>query len=76
MPYLSVLHVNVGSRECSLFSKIVPVFRAMIYVILLSTNQEEVPFGGECTGAVRESVISAFRQGVNEIFALLGSYAA
>jgi len=44
VPYRSVLHVNVGSSVVSLFSKILPVFRAMIYVIHLSTNQEEVPF--------------------------------
>ena len=62
VPYRSsVLHVSVGSREVSLFSKVIPEFMAMICVTLLSTNQEEVAFEGECTGVVRGSVISGFR---------------
>ena len=51
------------------------VHRAMIYVILLSVNRRKSLSERECTGAVRVSVISGFRQGVNEIFALQGSYA-
>jgi hypothetical protein len=39
------------------------------------TRRKSLSEGG-CTGALRGSVISGFRHGVNEIFALLGSYAA